>query len=90
MYLIISFISAPEYCHFPVTNYSSQSFPCPFEIVENGAREVVYKEIAIPIRGRDVNAHAASIYLENETSFELKFTVLSTDIRSKPIQPGTE
>ena len=72
-----------------MTNFSSPS-QVPFEIVENGAREVVYQEIAFPIRGQYVNAHAAFIYLENECSFDVKFTVRSTDRKSKPFQSCIE
>jgi len=68
--------SAPEYLHLPVTNFSSPR-RTPFEVVEieNGARRAIYQDVTI----KDVNAHAASIYLDNEDRFYLKFSVLSTD-----------
>ena len=73
--------SAPEYLHLPVTNFSSPR-RTPFEVVEieNGTRKAVYQDVTI----KDVNAHAASIYLDNEDRFYLKFSVLSTDRKSKP------
>ena len=75
--------SAPEYYHLKVTNFSSPR-RTPFEVVEieNGARRAIYKDVTI----KDVKAHGASIYLENEDRFYLKFSVLSTDRQSKPFR----